>query len=335
MVISKLNPNCREFIPSSCRDYLTNKNEVKEKEAPKNTDECIPMILDIGQIDINEKAKEEKEALEKKMKDTYLRKKIIETSNTVCPKLTKDRNVAIMSLLKLHSHNPISANNNTNGTIGNEVQKCKGDSDGTGTVPSLKTPAYYEKCPEKFKPPKCFEAKPANLAIPARPARIEKVADDEIGLAASIEESVNKVQKWLQDTSNTSEDKMDIETQIDAKEKEMKKVSIHLGPVTFKRKNLPASPSYSVNSDTRENQKPKKEKCEEYKPSEYAEQLARKYSQHKSYSDIEPEQVNILTWKIHVELKAKEERLRERALARARFEAQEQMDEASNTCVAS
>lgn len=324
---------------------------MKEKEAPKNTDECVPMILDIGQIDINEKAKEEKEALEKKMKDTYLRKKIIETSNTVCPKLTKDRNVAIMSLLKLHSHNPISANNNTNCTIGNEVQKCKGDSDGTGTVPSLKTPAYYEKCPEKFKPPKCFEAKPANLASPARPARIEKVADDEIGLAASIEESVNKVQKWLQDTSNTSKDKMDIETQIDAKEKhkginvdeiqidakekEMKKVSIHLGPVTFKRKNLPASPSYSVNSDTRENQKPKKEKCEEYKPSEYAEQLARKYSQQQTHDDIEAEQGNILTWKIHVELKAKEERLREKALARARLEHQKQMDEASNTCVAS
>lgn len=299
-----------------------NKAAAKEKEASKKTDECVPMIMNNDGIHTSKIAVKEKVALEKKMKDKDLRKKIIDSSNTVCPKTTKERNVAIVSLLKLHSQDPFC--NTTNGITGKRKEvfpNVKGDCNVAAvTHPILKTPAYYEKCPGELTPPKCFKAKPASTTSPAL---IEKQPNDENGLTADVIESVNKVQKWLQGTtdsnnSDSSQDKIsEQKTNVDEKQndaaKENKKLTtprkqkIHSGPFTFKRKSKPASPSCTLNSDSSDNQKPKKEKCDEYKPSKHAEELARKYTEHNN--NMKAEQENILTWKILTELKAKEERI--------------------------
>lgn len=284
VVISKLNPNVPEFVPTSSKTLLTahknnnlslNNNMKTEKDISvtsiKNSNktndlstfsnviksdnsngkaDCDSNIIDINKrLDVSKLEDYEKEKLRENLKS-----KISSTSNTSCVKVKRQRNLAIATLMKLCSQ-PVTST---------QQQETK--------VLKLMTPQDFEN-------PKCDTKQEETAESNIVPKKDELISQE------VVKQSVEKVNKWLK-----------------GPEEKTKSQTLFLGPITYKKKEIikssasPTTTESSVSYHTNDS-------ISDYKPSKYATELSEKY---KKRSKLQEDVTDIWT-KLERDLKAKDE----------------------------
>ncbi|XP_032524138.2 uncharacterized protein LOC116775353 [Danaus plexippus] len=289
--ISKLDPNVSEFDPSTIKQeqstlnvwdskyneepHTKNKQLPLDVKKPVQTDSCDTKVRD-NQTHIPYGLKEMREKL---------KTRITKASNVNCVRQKRDRNLAINTLVKLYSKRAVEE-----------------------TKPNLISPEYFINNSANKITRTNEEAGNNSTTDHLTEDTLNASMDTEI-ISKEIAASVEKVTKWLcsSETETLSEcNGIALKDTNSTEEKPMTKATkvplIHLGPVTFKRKtnNRLAISPVSLLSDTKTN------KSETYIPSNYANELTKKYSEQSQQRQSQPD----LWASIENKLKEKDEELK-------------------------
>ncbi|CAG9584948.1 unnamed protein product [Danaus chrysippus] len=296
--ISKLDPNAQEFESSTVKQGQSalNVNSSKYNEEPDIRDQKLPLdVKKTVRTDIcDTKVRDNQTHIPNELKQMreQLKTKIAETSNINCVKQKRERNLAITTLMKLYSKEAV-----------------------TETKPNLISPEY-------------FINNTANNITHTQDGvgnnlTTDHVTEDTLNASTDTEiinkeiaASVEKVTKWLcssetetpnncSDTSRKDTDSTE-ENTVTKVPQQTKVPLIHLGPVTFKRKtnNRHAISPVSLLSDSKTN------KSETYIPSNYANELTKKYTEQSKQRQSQPD----LWTSIENKLKEKDEKLKKQRL---------------------
>ncbi|CAH2106019.1 unnamed protein product [Euphydryas editha] len=348
--ITKLNPNVPDFVPNNVDTVHLNKNSETEVCLNENVNtgrdqNCIvsgtPMnekeIDDVKQLNNSKNIKDIKEInkadnvsgsssridtsrlteVEMKEMREKLKDKILKTSNEKCVKVKRERNLAIATLVKLHCK-PATSDINTPKLIGPEYYETKLSENVSS---SSIAPSKSENTTDSSTVSKRFEHLVNNNSTESNVVD-NKIKDDaeiskhfitknneepststvsvkdssDNAIPKEVKDSIEKVEDWLNNPKKVS-----------------KSPVLYLGPVTFKRKvKSNNSKTISPISTNSENTGSVVYKTETFVPSELASQLAKEYSERKKAKQIvEQQQQNIWT-KLELELKAKDEIIRNR-----------------------
>ncbi|RVE49999.1 hypothetical protein evm_005352 [Chilo suppressalis] len=300
-------------------------NNCNNVNGSNKLDSPVSMSSDIGNCNKNEDCKDiniDKRIDISKLKPyeitdmtKKLKSKIIDSSQKDA-RSKRERNVAIATLLKLHSSKPKASNI----PLENIDEK-----------PILYTPEYFEKsipkAPSKEVQSICeinAEIAPQNTAhdhsfktmdknfcantdSPKPASSISSKSNTPVPENPDIRQSIEKVNKWFEKPT-TPERFLT----------KQKGPSIYLGPISFKKKNTSKSPL----CDDSKRVTPVKEitlnKVTHYRPSKYAEDLSKKYTERNNNKPIEIKTTDNNIWaRVEMQMKAKEERMKKEQLLKS------------------
>ncbi|CAK1596591.1 unnamed protein product [Parnassius mnemosyne] len=277
ITISKLNPDVPDFVPKSKStvnvNVETHANQIDELNSNDNN-KMNKLEVSASKANITEKNDPDKlKEISQKLKN-----KISSPSKSDCLKIKRERNLAISTLLKIHSSAPVL------------------DAKGENNSPKLVTPSYFEKpCPTEplnYKASQNGQKKSVSSTSSLSKGSIENVVlDSKIsGINQEVEESVAKVNNWL--------NKDDKPTPTGS--------ALYLGPVTFKRKEKvkPKTP------DTSDKTAANKTVAVPFVPSDYVNTLTQSYMERiKAKEEEKPKGI----WTdILKQLEAKDEEIKRR-----------------------
>lgn len=305
----------QEFHPKNCKDEVPNEQYSKKdnfciqdkNEYEKCSDDKEPDVKKINNVQssTNSISENEFEDIAKALKS-----KISHATKSKTYALKREKNMAISSLLKLYTESPVTATKIKLMTPNDfELPKTKSKdlvkknidktSDSTqvsdkkdGHANNETFNAVSEKTLEEPRP--CCEPNEEVFNFPSK--NINSCPSKEtVYVPVKNENDVAKKEKQISDTKcaidNTEESKQDpISSSVQndpevlasikkvnnwlepKKEKEIIKPSLHLGPIVYKRKGSNKSPTSVTHNKI---QKP--DQC--YKPSSYADDLVKKYTE--------------------------------------------------------
>ncbi|XP_013199545.1 uncharacterized protein LOC106142359 [Amyelois transitella] len=219
-----------------------------------------------------------------------LRNKISNTLKSDSLKHKKERNVAIANLLRLHSLKPSPCSSKPS----RSSSKSNISTSVEGKEPTLITPDYFKHTIND--PPiassSCSEKADNEAKSETDTERIEN-GEQANTVHPSIQESIEKVNNWFEKPKSAIK----------------KAPSVCLGPVSFKRKDASVqSPTGDVDSKSTKTITP----TAQFKPSKYAEDLAKKYMERKQ----EAKRRQMTIWdNLEDELKKKDEVIRNKRAA--------------------
>ncbi|VVC86609.1 unnamed protein product [Leptidea sinapis] len=271
IILSKLNPNVPEFIPKNINQDIKEEkskgnNTITEKVIKnEKTENCLKDDLNettIMTLDISRLTNNDTDQLRDRLRNT-----ISETLESNCQKVKRQRNLAMSSLMKLCAKDTKDHKNTE--------------------IPLLMTPSHFELRTDKslkltFDPDKESSSIANNLVQQLRPTEkscdIDKAGNnhesDEVN-QLEVRKSTEKVYNWISSSNETSSSNSPI---------------FMTGPITFKKKLKKPTPT--------EIRPVVKDPVVEFKPSEYAYELLKKYSNNLKVKDISDSM-------LHLDLKAK------------------------------
>ncbi|CAG4950259.1 unnamed protein product [Parnassius apollo] len=271
IAISKLNPDVPEFVPKNSISTESIKVETHANEIDELNCNYNNKIKKLEVSGSKENITEKNDPVKLKEISQKLKNKISSPSKSDCLKIKRERNLAISTLLKIHSSASVLDDKS----------------------PKLITPAYFEKpCPTEPLNDKAFQngqKKSTSSTSSFSKGSIENVVLDtkNSNINHEVEESVAKVYNWLNKDEKPSPPGS----------------ALYLGPVTFKKKEkvkpkTPANTSYKTAAN--------QTVAATFVPSEYANKLTQSYMERVKAK--EEKSMDIWT-KLEKRLKAKDEEI--------------------------
>ncbi|CAG9785979.1 unnamed protein product [Diatraea saccharalis] len=312
--ISKLKlKNCDSVIANGITDSRDVKDISSQSITEKGNNEKDCDDIDIEKrIDISKLNPDEINHMTKK-----LRNKISSVSKSDNLQGKRDRNVAIATLLKLYSAEPNKLKSLSPEKLLAPEKSVKHESDGQ---PLLFTPEYFEMSiakgsPEETKPKSFTDIKKTipltvekDAPSESNESRIEETDSSKESFSSSsnsrledpeVRQSIEKVTKWFDEPKSLKS--------VSPMKSIRKGPAVFLGPISFKRKDSPKSPVSDESKRSTPTKSNSTAHVAHYKPSKYAEDLRKIYSERNK--DIDKRNQDIWT-ALEIKMKEKEERMR-------------------------